>query len=66
MAQQQPQVPNVANLQAAVNGMAAAGNNIVQEVQAYNGHQQQLNAELSLCGNFPVAQMQELAVIRAE
>jgi hypothetical protein len=47
-AQQLP-VPNAANLQAAVNGMTAEGNSIAQSVQAYNAHQQALNAELSLC-----------------
>ena len=52
-------VPNVANIQAAVNGMTAEGNNIAQDVQAYNAHQQQLNAELSLCANYNVAQIQQ-------
>ena len=49
---------------AAVNGMTAEGNNIVQTIQAYNAHQQQLTTELSLCANYNVAQIQQqLAII---
>ena len=54
----QPPLPNVANIQAAVNGIAAEGNNITQNIQAYNNHQQQLAAEMSLCANHDVAQLQ--------
>lgn len=57
MAAQQPQlpVPNAANMQAAINGMAAqTTNNIAQNVQAYNAHQQALSAEVTLCGNYNV------------
>jgi hypothetical protein len=68
MAAQQPQlpVPNAANMQAAINGMAAQTNNIAQNVQAYNAHQQALNAEVTLCGNYNVAQItQQLNAIQA-
>ena len=58
MAAQLP-VPNNANIQAAVNGMTAEGNNIAQNIQAYNAHQQQLTTELSLCSNYNVAQIQQ-------
>jgi hypothetical protein len=65
MAAQLP-VPNAANLQAAVNGMTTEGNNIAQNVQAYNAHQQALNTELSLCANYSVGQIhQQLAAIQA-
>jgi hypothetical protein len=74
MAQPQPPVPNVANINAAVNGMAAEENLIAQHSQAYNVHRQQLTTEMSLCANYPVGQMQqqltaiqqETARIRAE
>ena len=56
-AQQQP-LPNIVNLQNDINGMTAEGNAIAQSVQAYNGHQQAVTTELSLCTNCPVAQMQ--------
>jgi len=62
MAAQQPQqlpVPNIVNLQAAVNGMTAEANTIAQSAQAYNAHQQQFTTELSLCANFPVVQIQQ-------
>ena len=52
-----PQQQNSVNLQAAVSGMTAEGNTIVRSVQAYNTHQQQLNAELSRCANYDVAQI---------
>jgi len=39
--------------------MTAEGNTIVQSVQAYNTHQQQLNTELSRCANYDVAQTQQ-------
>jgi hypothetical protein len=55
----QPPVPNVANIQAAVNGMTADGNNIAQSFQTYIAHQQALNTELSLCGNYNVAQIHQ-------
>jgi hypothetical protein len=52
-------LPNAANMQAAVNGMAAEGNNLIQHIQAYNGHQQQLAAEMSLSANYNVATIQQ-------
>ena len=53
-------VRNIANTQAAANGMIAQGNNITQDIQAYNAHQQQLTTELPLCANCNnVAQMQQ-------
>ena len=58
MAAQLP-VPNAANMQTAVNGMATHGNNIVQEIQAYHTHQQQLATEMTLCGNYNVATVQQ-------
>ena len=45
---QQPPVPNIVNLQTAVNEMAAEGNTIAQSVQACNAHQQQLTTKLSI------------------
>ena len=39
--------------------MTAEGNNIAQNIQAYNAHQQQLTTELSLCSNYNVAQIQQ-------
>lgn len=57
-----PQLPvrNIANIQAAVNGMIAQENNIAQDIQAYNAHQQQLTIELPLCANCNnVAQIQQ-------
>jgi len=66
MAAQPPPLPNIANLQAAANGMTAEGNNIAQNVQTYNAHQQALTTELSLVGNYNVAQVhQQLAGIQA-
>ena len=62
MAAQQPQqlpVPNIVNLQAAINGMTAEGNAMAQSVQAYNAHQRQFTTELSCCANYPVAQMMQ-------
>ena len=65
LSRQQLPIPNAANLQAAVNGMTAEGNNIVQSVQTYNAHQQALNTELSRCGNYNVAGINpQLAAIR--
>jgi len=59
-------VPNIANLQAAVNGMIVEGNNIAQSAQAYHSHQQALNTELSRCANYNVAQItQQLTAIQA-
>jgi hypothetical protein len=55
----QPPVPNIPNIQVAVNGMTAEGNNIAQSIQTYNAHQQQLTTELSLCANYNVAQIQQ-------
>lgn len=52
-------MPNIVNLQAAVNGMTAEANTIAQSAQAYNAHQQQFTTELSLCANFPVVQIQQ-------
>ena len=66
MAAPQLPVPSIVNLNAAVNGMAAEGNNIAQNVQAFNAHQRALNAELSLCANYNVAQIhQQFAAIQA-
>ena len=58
----QPPLPNIVTLQAAVNGMAAEGNNIAVSAQAFNAHQQTLNTELSLCANYNVAQIQQQLV----
>ena len=58
MAAQLP-LPNAANIQAAVNGITAQGNNIAQNIQTYNAHQQQLATEMSLCANYNVAQIQQ-------
>ena len=64
MAAQQPQqpqllpVPNVVNIQAAMNGMAAERNTMAQSTQAFDAHQQQFTTELSRSVNFPVVQMQ--------
>jgi hypothetical protein len=64
MAQQQPPVPNIANLQAAVNGMTIQGNTISQGHQAYNAHQQPLNTDLSRCSNNVAGIHQQLTAIR--
>lgn len=58
MAAQLP-LPNAANIQAAVNGITTEGNNIIQNIQTYNAHQQQLATEMSLCANYNVAQIQQ-------
>jgi hypothetical protein len=55
----QPPVPNISNIQVAVNGMTAQGNFIAQDVQAHIAHQQALNTEPSRCGNYNVAQIQQ-------
>ena len=66
MAAQQLPVPNIANVQAAVNGMTIEGNRMAQNLQTYNAHQQALTTELSLCANYDVAQiLQQLARIQA-
>lgn len=66
MAQQEPPVPNPANVLAAVNGMTAEGNTITQSAQAYNAYQQALNPELSLCAGYDFARIhQQLAAIQA-
>jgi len=65
MAAQQLPVPNIANMQAAVSGMAIEGNRMVQNLQTYNAHQQTLTTELSLRANGNVAVMQQLARIQA-
>jgi hypothetical protein len=53
-------------MQAAINEMVAQANNIAQDVQAYNVHQQALNAEVTLCSNYNVAQVaQQLNTIQA-
>jgi hypothetical protein len=57
----QPQ-PNIANINAAINGMAALRNNMAQGVQAYNALQGQFDTELSRCANYPVVQMQQQLV----
>lgn len=65
MAQPAQQLPKAANIQAAINGMNAEENNIVQSLQAYNGHRQQLHNEITLATNFPVAQiLQQLATLQ--
>jgi len=58
MAAQLP-LPNAANMQTAVNGMATRGNNIIQDMQAYHVHQQQLATEMSLCANYDVTTIQQ-------
>jgi hypothetical protein len=61
-----PSVPNAANLQAAVNGMAGEGNIIAQSIQTHNAHQPGLNTELPLRANYNVAQIhQQLAAMQA-
>jgi hypothetical protein len=58
-------LPNLANIQNAVDGIAADGNAIVQHAQTYNAHQRALSTELSLCTNFDVARVnQQLAGIQ--
>lgn len=59
MAQPAPQVPNAATMQTAINGMNTEENNIVQSLQAYSGHRQQLHNQMTLATNFPVAQIQQ-------
>jgi hypothetical protein len=34
-------------------------NAMAQSIQAYNAHHRQLAAELTLCANYPVGQMQQ-------
>jgi hypothetical protein len=61
-----PQQPNIANLNAAINGMATDGNTITQGLQSFTNHQQALGTELSLFGNTPLGQIhQQLATIQA-
>jgi hypothetical protein len=58
---QQPQllpVPNIANMQAAMNGMTAERNIMAQSTQAYDAHQQQFTTEMSRCANYPAIQIQ--------
>ena len=52
-------VPNIANIQAAVNGMTAERNIMAQSSQAYDTHQQQFTTELSRVANYPAAQVQQ-------
>jgi len=67
LARLQPQVPNIANINAAVNGMVAEENLIAQHSQACNAHRQQLTTEMSLCANYPVGQIQQqLTAIQLE
>lgn len=49
-------MPNIVNLQAAVNRMTAKGNTITQSIQAYNAHQQQLTTEASHCASAQIQQ----------
>jgi hypothetical protein len=66
MTQQQPPVPNIANLQAAVNRMTLQEKIIAQGHQAYDAHHPALNTDLSRCGNNSVAGIQQqLTAIRA-
>jgi hypothetical protein len=66
MTQQQPLVPNIANLQAAISGMTIQGKITAQGHQAYDAHQLALNTDLSRCGNYNVAGIQQqLTAIRA-
>jgi len=59
-----PPVPNIANINAAVAGMNAKANNIAQHIQAFNTHQQQFTAEMSLCANYDTTQIRnQLATI---
>ena len=58
MAAQQPPVPNIAIIQAAMNGMTAERNNMAQSTQAYDAHQQQFTTEVSRSANYPVVQVQ--------
>jgi hypothetical protein len=58
--------PNIANLNAAINGMAADGNTIANSFQSLNAHQRALGTELSLFGNTPIGQLQQqLATMQA-
>lgn len=67
MADEHNQPPNIANLNAAVAGMAAEGNTITQAARAYSEHQQQLNIEVSRSVNTPTVQLQQqMADCRAE
>jgi outer membrane usher protein FimD/PapC len=68
MAQPQPQppLPNAANINAAINGMAAEGNNLIMTVREHNAHQQALATELSLCTNYNIAQVHlQLGTVQA-
>jgi hypothetical protein len=57
--------PNLANMDAAIQGMSAQGTTITQGMLAYNGHQQALNTELSLFRNITIIQVhQQLAAIQ--
>lgn len=61
-----PPQPNIANMNAAINGMAADGNDIAQGLQSFINHQQTLGTELSLFGNIPLGQIhQQLAAMQA-
>ena len=61
-----PQQPHIANLNAAINGMAADSNTIAQGVQSFINHQQALGTKLSLFGNTPLGQIhQQLATMQA-
>lgn len=51
-------LPNVAAINAAINGMAIEGNNMTQSLQNFNNHQQQMNNELALCTNFNTVHIQ--------
>ena len=52
-------MPNIANIQAAMNGMTAERNIMAQSSQAYDAHQQQFTTELSRTANYPAAQVQQ-------
>ncbi len=52
-------LPDTANVDAAITGMAAEHDNAAQAFQKYRDHQQQFNAELSRCVNFPVVEIQQ-------
>lgn len=53
------QQPDIANLNAAINGMAADGNTIAQGLQLFINHQQTLGTELSLFGNTSFGQIHQ-------
>ncbi|KAF8526510.1 hypothetical protein BU17DRAFT_82598 [Hysterangium stoloniferum] len=62
----QPPLPNIANMNAAVNGMTVESNTIAQDLQTFTGHQQSLVIELAQFPNYNMGQIQQqLAGIQA-